>query len=101
TMSGFTKNTKNIEVGVIKFESDIYYKETTVEPVDTIINDQYTFYENSELVLIRKRSEITDNSIVNRKRVSENDSKEDQISEIIELSSDEEDKILEIIEISK
>ncbi|CAG8833642.1 27834_t:CDS:1, partial [Racocetra persica] len=43
---------------------------------------------------------ITDDSIVNRKRVSENDSREDQASEIIKLSSDKEDKISKIIEIS-
>ncbi|CAG8832332.1 13359_t:CDS:1, partial [Racocetra persica] len=55
---------------------------------------------NGELVLIRKRSEITDDSIVNRKRVSENDSRKDQVPKIIELSSDEKDKIPEIIEIS-
>ncbi|CAG8550079.1 7004_t:CDS:1 [Dentiscutata heterogama] len=100
TVSGFAKNPKNTEVGVILFESNIQYKETAVEPVDTIINDQYTFYGNGELELIRKRPEITNDSIVNRERVPENNSREDQVPEIIELSSDEEDKIPEIIEIS-
>ncbi|CAG8564016.1 7051_t:CDS:2 [Dentiscutata erythropus] len=69
--------------------------------------------------LIKKRPEITNDSIANREsetnsredrvpeiinnsieRVFKNNSREDQVPEIIELSSNEEDKIPEIIDIS-
>ncbi|CAG8753759.1 18805_t:CDS:2 [Dentiscutata erythropus] len=110
TMFGFVKITKNTKVEVILFESNIQYKEIAVKLVDTIINDQYIFYGNSELELVKKESKtnsgenqipkINNNSIVSRERIFENNSKEDQVSEIIEILSDEEDKISEIIEIS-
>ncbi|CAG8723739.1 13621_t:CDS:1, partial [Dentiscutata heterogama] len=71
-----TKNIKNTKVEVILFESNIQYKEIAVKTVDTIINNQYIFYRNGKLELIKKQLEITNNSIVNKK--SETNSKEDQ-----------------------
>ncbi|CAG8621095.1 10692_t:CDS:2, partial [Dentiscutata heterogama] len=46
TVTSFMKNTKNTEVRIILFESDIQYKEIAVKLVNTIINDQYIFYRN-------------------------------------------------------
>ncbi|CAG8836629.1 26335_t:CDS:1, partial [Racocetra persica] len=90
-MFSFTKNAK---IDEIVFENKVQYKETTVEQIDTIRNDQYKFYENGELVLendyIKKPTEISDEPIGNSKRVSKNTSRENQASEVIELSSDEE-----------
>ncbi|CAG8484557.1 13996_t:CDS:1, partial [Gigaspora rosea] len=80
---------KNIEIGKVRFESYVQYKEIADEQADTIINDQYQFYGNGELDFER---------IKNREAVSENDSRGDQ-PEIIELSNDE-DQIPDIIEIS-
>ncbi|CAG8714840.1 1443_t:CDS:1, partial [Racocetra persica] len=99
-MSGFTKNT---EIGEVVFENEVQYKETTVEQIDTIRNNQYKFYRNGELVLendhIKEPTEISDKPIGNSKRISENTSRENQASEVIELSSDEEN-LLEIIKLS-
>ncbi|CAG8727220.1 4487_t:CDS:2, partial [Gigaspora margarita] len=61
-----------------------------------ISKDALIKLENDELVFknghIRERTEIADESIGNSKIVSENDSREDQAPEIIELSSDEDNQ---------
>ncbi|CAG8519367.1 12509_t:CDS:2 [Dentiscutata heterogama] len=113
-VSGFSKDTK---IGKVQFESYIQYKEIATKQTKTIINDQYQFYENRELDFDRENQpeiiellsdedqmlEIIEISSYKEGQTLENIellNKEDQIPKIIEISSDEEGQTLEIIELS-
>ncbi|KAF0424547.1 hypothetical protein F8M41_006542 [Gigaspora margarita] len=76
-----------------KIPTDFVNIDDLIKICSLIRNDELVFKNGH----IRERTEIADESIGNSKIVSENDSREDQAPEIIELSSDEDERTPEII----
>ncbi|CAG8823888.1 5582_t:CDS:2, partial [Racocetra persica] len=99
--ASFSVKVDENEIGKIEFICDIQYKGIATEQVNTTVNDQYQFYGNRELDFehVRESTDITDEPLGNRETVSQNNSRRDQVPEVIEILSHE-DQIPETIEIS-